>query len=406
MNDTQTVLVTGATGKVGHHVVAGLVEAGVRVRALTRWPAASRVALPDGAEAIRGDVNDAASVEAAANGADAAFLLWPSFDPAGADAAVKAMATHVDHIVYLSAASIIDGVEGVTEGVWSELESLVASSGTTWTFVRGGGFARNTLAWAETVRGGGPVRIPFPEGRRSLVHERDLADAAVAALLDPTHHGRAYVLTGPEPISQAEQVRTIADVVGAPARVEEQPRDEAREEMLRAWGDAALVDGTLDYWESLVDSPDVVTDGVQQVTGHPARTYREWAEDHVDDFTPLTTGEVGERYLTAFREGRVADALAMLADDVVRVAPLESGGDATPVVGVGRIMENAQQLDEDVELVGVDVVGPFLHGDQFAARFSFDEVVGGKHRSMSKMSLCTVQHGRISREEVFYFDGP
>lgn len=81
------------------------------------------------------------------------------------------------------------------------------------------------LDWAGAVRGGRSVRMPFPEASRPLVHERDLADAAVVALLDPPFQGGAHVLTGPEPISQADQVRTIADVVGTTAWVADRRRE-------------------------------------------------------------------------------------------------------------------------------------------------------------------------------------
>lgn len=66
-------LVTGATGKVGHAVAAALLERGDDVRALVRDPQRAAGILPAGAEPIRGDVTDPASLAAAAQGAEIVF---------------------------------------------------------------------------------------------------------------------------------------------------------------------------------------------------------------------------------------------------------------------------------------------------------------------------------------------
>jgi hypothetical protein len=44
------------------------------------------------------------------------------------------------------------------------------------------------------------------------------------------------------------------------------------------------VDSALTYWASLVGHPEPVFDGVERVTGRPARTFREWARDHAGEF--------------------------------------------------------------------------------------------------------------------------
>jgi uncharacterized protein YbjT (DUF2867 family) len=80
----QTILVTGATGNVGHHVATQLTEAGITVRALSRDPSSPR--LPAGVTAVRGDLTDPDSVRNAAAGADAAFLVWPFLTAQGAEA--------------------------------------------------------------------------------------------------------------------------------------------------------------------------------------------------------------------------------------------------------------------------------------------------------------------------------
>ena len=60
--------------------------------------------------------------------------------------------------------------------------------------------------------------------------------------------------------------------------------EQARRQLVAAWGDPGFVDGALAYWATLIAAPEPVSDTVQKVTGIPARTFRQWAEDHREDF--------------------------------------------------------------------------------------------------------------------------
>lgn len=78
----ETILVTGATGFLGHSLAAQLVGQGYRVRALARPSSNTRHLVQLGVEIVRGDVRDAAAVDAAAQGcryvvhAAGLFRLW------------------------------------------------------------------------------------------------------------------------------------------------------------------------------------------------------------------------------------------------------------------------------------------------------------------------------------------
>ena len=74
------VLVAGATGFVGSHLVPALLASGHHVRCLSRNPDNARTRLPAAAEIVRGDVHDAASLAAALNGTDAAYYLVHSME--------------------------------------------------------------------------------------------------------------------------------------------------------------------------------------------------------------------------------------------------------------------------------------------------------------------------------------
>ncbi|MBO8194323.1 NmrA family NAD(P)-binding protein [Streptomyces oryzae] len=289
------ILVTGATGKVGGQVAAQLVAAGVPVRVLVRDPRTA--ALPEAVEAARGELvdvvrgdltNPASLTEALTGEVERAFLMWPLDGPHGAAEVVTALAAGVRRIVYLSTRGVPDDDSAPLGedilGTHAALERRVRGSGVEWTLLRPGGFAGNTLGWAPQVRAGGPVRLAHPQAARTLVHEADVATAAVRALLTDELVGAAPELTGPELLTQAEQVAVIGEVVGRPLTVEKLSREEARADFLAAGLPPAYVEGILDAHAAMETDPETVAPGSSELLGRPALTYRQWVTDHLADF--------------------------------------------------------------------------------------------------------------------------
>lgn len=274
----QSILVTGATGNTGRHVVTGLLAEGYAVRALTRDPARSD--FPEAVEVVAGDVTRPEDVAKAARGTTAVYLVWPKTDDeaAGAVEVAAALGEQVDRVVYLSATGAEEG------GVWGGVERAVRSAVREWTFLRVTGLAVNALGWTDQVRRG-VVQAPFGGIRRSLVHERDVAAVAVRALVDDGHAAQSYVITGPEAISQIEQVRIIAAEIGSTVAWKEQPLDEARSELAEQVG-SDFADKILQFWAQSVDVPEPVSEDVARVLSRSALTFQQWAHDHYRDFVP------------------------------------------------------------------------------------------------------------------------
>ncbi|MFF9144235.1 NAD(P)H-binding protein [Streptomyces sp. NPDC014861] len=277
------ILVTGATGKVGGAVVGLLHAAGVPVRALVRGEAD----LPEGVQAVRGDLGDPGSLGAALEGIDAVFLVWPFLSAEGASDVVGEIGKHARRVVYLSSAGVGSGEVEPGEAITlfhSELERLIEASGLEWTALRPTGFAGNTLGWADEVRATGAVRAPLAALARPLIHEADMAAVAVRALTTDTLLGARPVLTGPELVTQERQVALIGEAIGRPVRFEEITLDEAAEQMRAAGYPAELVEAVLPAQAGMLDAPEPVNDEVERITGTPARSFREWAVDHAPDF--------------------------------------------------------------------------------------------------------------------------
>jgi uncharacterized protein YbjT (DUF2867 family) len=284
------ILVTGATGNVGRHMVAQLVQAGASVRALTRNPATA--GLPAGVEVVQGDLAEPATLVPALEGIDRMFLF--PVEETAYEVIALAKRAGVRRIVDLSAASVTVGLHT------NPVEQAVEESGLEWTHVRPGGFMTNMLQlWAPSIRAERVVRYPFGDEPMNMIHEADIAAVATAALLEDGHNGAVYTLTGPETITVREQVRAIGAALGEEVRYEEVTREEARR-LLKAQGgfaaeSADLMLGFIDYggeepagadgysdqdWSALMKTwPDV-----ERVTGRSPRSFAEWARDHVEDF--------------------------------------------------------------------------------------------------------------------------
>jgi len=240
---------------------------------------------PDGAEVAEGDLSAPETLEKALTGIEAVFLIWPFLTCDGASAVLATIAGAARRLVYLSSSGVNEDAARQTDPInqlHADMESLVEASGLEWTILRANTIASNALGWAGQIRGGDVVRGP-DIAPTAVIHQGDVAAVAVRVLTDDGYSGAKHVLTGPQVLSRAEQVRMIGEAIGRPLRFEKIPVQVAREQMLADGRPPALVEALLASAETRPAS-DVVTSTVEQITGTPARTFREWATEHADDF--------------------------------------------------------------------------------------------------------------------------
>lgn len=270
------ILVTGATGSVGRHVVDGLLKESVRVRAVTRDPA--RAALPAAVEVVAGDLDHPG--ELPLDGITAAYVIAMGERPG--DVASALAAAGVGKAVLLSTAEVHDGPGpqlGAIAVRHAAFEQAIASSGLRWTFLRPTEFAGNALHWAGQIRAGDVVAAPYGEACTAPVHERDVAAVAVRALLSDGLDCARLVLTGPEALTHREQVRRIGAALGRPLRFEEVPAAVVRAKMAE-YAPAEIVDAVLDRLAETVGVPAQATGAVLEVTGRRPLSFDAWIAEH------------------------------------------------------------------------------------------------------------------------------
>ena len=268
------ILVTGATGQVGRHLVSQLQESGHTVRALTRNPA--NADLPAGVEEVAGDLTDITSLQAAFEGMDAIHLITFGGDE-GEDL------TNGTEIVQLAERS---GISRATVlGGWSptSIEEALATSSISWTIVQPAEFMGNALDLAPEVRASSMVSMlaNYPS---AVVHEADIAAVAATALTTDGHGGKAYPLTGPEALTPAQRTRLLADATGEPIEFI-QLSEEAERKRLRGYGyDEDYVEFGIQLATIPPEAADTILPTIEEVTGRRPRTFAQWANEHADQF--------------------------------------------------------------------------------------------------------------------------
>ena len=151
-------------------------------------------------------------------------------------------------------------------------------------------FADRRTARARPI----PTRVPVSnseaaECETAPIDERDIAAVAARALYEDGHAGGDYVLTGPESLSQAERVRTIAGVIGRRIHFHELSPEEFRREMAGRMP-GPIAEMLLGAWRATIGLPAYVTSTVADIVGSPPRTFRQWVADHADAFRSSSQG--------------------------------------------------------------------------------------------------------------------
>ncbi|MCG5216295.1 NAD(P)H-binding protein [Streptosporangium soli] len=275
-----TILVTGATGTVGSQVAGQLVEAGHRVRALTRDPARAKAELPAGVEIVAGDLAVPDSLTPALDGVTAIHLInfaGDHYQPltSGKEIVESAVKFGARRVTVLG---------GRADG---SLEQALAGSGLEWTLLNPVEFMANTLKWwGPSVRAEDVVREPYGDRLSAMIHEADIAAVAATILAGGGHGGKTYTLTGPEALTIAQKVRVLGDAIGREIAFVELTEAQAKEK----WRSEGMSEELVEFLVSaLGDTPEegyTVLPTVEQITGRPARTFAQWATEHAAAFRP------------------------------------------------------------------------------------------------------------------------
>ena len=216
------IIVSGASGQLGHAVATQLLDLGKDVICLTRSVEKLADLAARGADVREADFDDPAGLVRAMAGGDKLLLI--STLRVGTrvqqhrNAVEAARANGVGHIVYTS---VVGGGladhPGVEQKDHYDTEQLILQSGAAWTFLRNSLYAEAVAtAMAIPALQAGSKPDNAGHGKAAIVSRDDCVAMAVAVLSQPGHENKAYDVTGPELISVPQAVAMISDMAGKP----------------------------------------------------------------------------------------------------------------------------------------------------------------------------------------------
>lgn len=273
----ESILVTGASGKLGKAVVGALLEKGFNVRAATRKTAG--IKWSDRVRPVLFDYEKSSLYGAALDNITDVFLVAPPLDfqaPAKLMPFIdRAKDAGVRYIVFNSAMQ----ADLNEKNPLRIIERHLMKSGLDYTILRPNFFMENFSAgWLAPMVSAGRLRVPAGEAGTSFISVEDIARVA-AACFEERRYGEACNLTGPEALSYGEAAGVLSEVCGR--SVDYIPMTEAEmEQDARRQG---MTESAIRYMAELfamvrrgfmADTTGVVA----EVTGKPPLSFREFAE--------------------------------------------------------------------------------------------------------------------------------
>jgi uncharacterized protein YbjT (DUF2867 family) len=284
MADTGRILITGATGNVGSAVLDNLGSTDANLRALTREESNAKSLRDRGVEAVVGDFLEPETLGPALEGVSTVLLLTP-IHPEQVHQATNVIRAAREsgndpRIVRLSVHQASHEAPTRISRQHAEIEDELISSGLPYTLLRPQSFMQNTLATAPTVASEGRIYQPFEDGRLGMIDARDIGEVAAKVLIEEGHEGEVYTLTGPATISFYDVAGALSEVLGKEVSYVPISLEKAKEVMLNVGIPEWKADALNEYAKAHSEGySDWTTDYFEQLTGHPATTYKKFASD-------------------------------------------------------------------------------------------------------------------------------
>jgi uncharacterized protein YbjT (DUF2867 family) len=279
------ILVTGATGQVGYHLLEELADAGGEATAMVRVEAKA-ADLPGSPQHVVASFDDPPAAEVL-RAFDRVFLLSPAhegqveLETIFIDALVGA--GHRPHVVKIAIDGFQDpGCDVRFMRTHRQIAVHLDATGLPVTYLAPNLFLENLLEAADTIRDQGTIFAPAAQGRIGFVAASDVARVAARVLTDDGsgHEDQAYVLTGPESLSYADVAARVSAVFAREVDYDDLAEAQAKEQMQASGLSPWQVDANLELFEWIRNgATDSVTSTVRDLTGDDPQTIEDWLSE-------------------------------------------------------------------------------------------------------------------------------
>jgi NAD(P)H dehydrogenase (quinone) len=274
------ILVTGATGQVGYHLMEALADAGADATAMIRV-AAKAADLPGSPKHVVATLDGPPPPETLRR-FERVFLLSPAHE-----AQVELELIFIDalitaggrpHIVKVAA----DGFQDPDCDVrfmrsHRQIAVHLDATGLPVTYLAPNLFMENLMEAAGPIRSQGTIFAPAGRGRVGFVAASDVARVAAAVLTSAGHEDQTYVLTGPESLTYADVAARVSAVFARDVDYDDMPALLAKDQMLAGGLSPWQTDGTLELFGWIRHGgTDSVTSTVREVTRQDPQGVDDW----------------------------------------------------------------------------------------------------------------------------------
>ncbi|MEO3799285.1 SDR family oxidoreductase [Nonomuraea sp. B1E8] len=287
---SRTVLITGATGSVSSALLDALEGSALALRALVRDRSKAGALERRGVEVVVGDLGDPGTLPPAFKGVNDLWLLT-AMDPRAPENSMNAVwaarQAGVERVVRLSAIGAAHDAPTPNGRLHALSDHELQASGLHWTILRPHAFMQNLLWQADRIAHEGTFSLNMAQGRLGMIDLRDVADVAAHILrAEPDrHHGKIYTPSGPETLSYAEAAEQLGQVLGRKIHYVAAAAGDAHAGMVAGGISDWLAGMLVEYGQALGSGfGDFTTTDVEDVTGHPPRSFADFARDHVAAF--------------------------------------------------------------------------------------------------------------------------
>jgi uncharacterized protein YbjT (DUF2867 family) len=281
------IAVIGATGHIGSEIVRGALGRGDAVTALVRDADGARRALgePGGLHIRATRLDDESDLRDALHGVSRLFIAMGSVGAQGVlqRTAINTAArvTSMEQVTRTSVLNASADSLGINQRAHDSIDQFAASTGVPYSTIRPAVFQRSLLAAAPEVRASRTWTGLAASGRVALIDHRDVAEAGLRVLTEPSLWDAHHDLTGPAAMSWPEALDVVSAELGEPVAF----RTVAERQLLERLFGAGVPPGEAELliareWAILAGESDYTTDTFERITGRPARTLAEFVHEH------------------------------------------------------------------------------------------------------------------------------
>jgi uncharacterized protein YbjT (DUF2867 family) len=283
-----TVLVTGATGTIGQHLVRELAGAGHAVRAAVRDRSRAAALEDTTAEIVTVDLGDAQAVDGAVAGADRVVLI------AANSASQLRQETHVIDAAARRGVTQLIKVSVGGAGPEAPLalardhykaELLLRASGLPATIVRPGFLMQNLIQYVPWITADGVWSLPFGDGAMAMIDARDVAAGLARLAAGAPQPGADLTWTGAEALTLGGAAKVLSDVTGRAVHYVDGDAEQFYERCVAAGYEGRYARDLTTLYDVVVRAgwAGEIVPGIAGLLGRPPRTFADFAVDYAAD---------------------------------------------------------------------------------------------------------------------------